>query len=122
MPRIMVVDDDLDLVETLTRSLRKMRYDVIGMTDGKEALDRLKDDHHEIDLMVTDYRMPNMNGLQLLRNLRKENIFLPVVLMTGYADKRLVEDFMNSGGNGYIEKSFLMEDMAQIISKAMKKP
>ena len=50
-----------------------MRHEVIGMTDGKEALDRLKDDHHEIDLMVTDYRMPDMNGLQLLKNLRRVN-------------------------------------------------
>ena len=118
--RVLIVDDQLDLIESLERRLRKMRYDVIGATGGREALAHLTGDDQGFDLLITDYRMPDMSGMDLLKTLRKEGILLPVVMMTGYGNKALLKDFINCGGNGYIEKPFRVEDIAKTISQALK--
>jgi len=119
--RILVVDDESSFVEILRRGLRKMGYDVVGATDSEGALAHLRDGNERIDLVVTDYRMPGMSGIELLKALRKQKVFVPVILMTAYGNKRLLKDFFNCGGNGYIEKPFLMDDLAKTISLELQK-
>ena len=118
--RILVVDDELDFAELLRRGLKKERYDVVCATDGEAAQRYLRVHPQRIDLVVTDYRMPGMSGVDLLKFMRKEKLLTPVILITGYGNNRVRKDFLNGGGNGYIEKPFLMEDLIKAISGALE--
>jgi CheY-like chemotaxis protein len=113
---ILVVDDEIDQVETLRRGLRSKGFVVFEATHPREALDRL-DSTTRIDLLLTDYMMPSMNGIELLEVVRKGHPALPVIMMTAYGHKELLGNTLRSNC-GYIEKPFTLDQLVQEIEKA----
>ena len=93
--RVLLVDDDSMVRLLLAAHLEDVGYDIVQASDGLDALARL-DDGEDIDLLVTDFAMPGMNGLALIQEARKRLPELPVLLLTGYADAgvrdRLIDD------------------------------
>ena len=83
-PRILVVDDEPVLVRLLLRVLRMHGYDVRGAADGREALEQL--DASPVDLVLSDVRMPVMDGPSLLAELMRRPAPPPLIFLTGYAD------------------------------------
>lgn len=114
---ILLVDDELDQVETLKRGLKRKGYGVVETTKPHQALDLL---HNKagIDLVITDYLMPFMNGIELLENIRKTHPFLPVIIMTAYGQKELLVNALHNSCNGYIEKPFTLEQLTGEIERA----
>lgn len=81
MPTVLLVDDNQELLETLTCALQLSGLTVLPAADGARALDMLE--REEVDIVVTDLLMPNMDGIELIMALRERQCGIPVVLMTG---------------------------------------
>jgi signal transduction histidine kinase/ActR/RegA family two-component response regulator len=83
--RILLVDDDAMVREVLVRQLQEQGYEVFGASDGLEALAQI-DDGALVDVLISDFSMPGMNGLTLIQEARRRRPDLPALLLTGYAD------------------------------------
>lgn len=116
MKTILVVDDKRVQLKTLKRGLRTRGYRVVEAISGKQALDHLGKDER-IDIVLTDYTMPEMNGIELLQKIRETNKTIPVIIMTAYGDKDLVVEAMHFRCNGFIDKPFDMDELLAIIHK-----
>jgi len=115
MRNILVVDDEETQRHSLRRGLTVRGYGVHLACGGREALKYINDPRRSVDLVLTDFAMPGMNGLELLRRIRHTNIMLPVIMMTAYGDKDLVIEAMKYHCDGFIEKPFTMEDLLASI-------
>lgn len=81
--RVLFVEDDEDQVETTPRMLESLGFSVVAEKDPTQALERLEVDPQAFDLLITDYDMPDLNGLELIREALSINARLPVILVTG---------------------------------------
>lgn len=111
--RILVVDDEKGVVHSCTRVLQRHGYTVTGITDSQAASRLLKEE--SFDLLLTDIKMPRMDGLELLRVAKEIDPHLTVVLITGYGT---MEDAINAirlGAQGFIMKPFEPEDLIATI-------
>ncbi len=100
--RILLVDDNRLGLMARKAVLEELGYSILTANEGRQALDLFSTT--ECDLVVTDYKMPKMDGLELIRNLRQRRKDLPVILVSGYADA-LGLDESNTGANVVIPKS-----------------
>ena len=117
---IMIVDDEIVQIESLRRGLRSRGYSVSHASNGMEALDQLTKNATAIDLVITDYSMPSMNGIELLREIRRQYGNLPVIIMTAYGQKELVIDALRHRCDSYIEKPFTLDHLIHEIERTRK--
>lgn len=113
---ILIVDDERAQLESLRRGLRSQHHHTMEADNATEALQIL----HEtppVDLVITDYSMPGMDGIGLLEEIRKENYDLPVIMMTAFGDKQIVVRALREHCNGYIEKPFTLLQLMSEIQK-----
>lgn len=115
---IMIVDDEAIQLDSLNRGLRSKGYQVQGMGCPEEALSFLNDHEGPVDLVITDYAMPGMNGMELLKQIRERHKSLPVIMMTAYGEKSLVIDAMRHRCDSFIEKPFTLDELLQEIQRA----
>lgn len=112
---ILVVDDEDAQRETLAGFLKKRGYAVYSAASGKEALDRIRD--RTIDLILTDLRMPGMDGEQLLTETRALNPDIDVVLMTAYGSIEAATAAMKEGAADFITKPIELEQLERVVEK-----
>ena len=112
---LLIVDDDNVILEVLSEYFLKQGYDVVLAHNGDEAVQLLK--YKAIDLVVTDIRMPKMNGLSLLKHIRTKSSSLPVILMTGYELSRTELSCLSYPADAYITKPFTSEYLHNVIKK-----
>src|ERR1700722_15041798 len=103
-PRVLVVDDDIDLAETLAEGLGERGYDAIPCSSSVEAGKRL--DAEPFDALVTDLRMPQVDGMTLLARSRAAAPERPVLVMTAYAAVETAIDAIRHGAYHYLTKPF----------------
>jgi len=121
MMNILVVDDDMVQIESLRRGLRSQGHQVLGALSGAEALRRFTHSNTtKIDLVLSDYLMPGMNGIELLKKIRKNYGPLPVILMTAYGDRDLVIEALRNRCDSFIEKPFTLDQLMQEINRVTK--
>ncbi|MDD9935344.1 MAG: response regulator [Myxococcales bacterium] len=120
-PTILLVDDEEMVLTSLASFLTlETDYDVKGYTSGAEALQFLKD--HDVDLVISDFLMPEMDGLEFLTKAREMRPEVPRIILTGYADKENAIKAINTVGlYQYIEKPWNNEDLRIIIRNAVEK-
>ncbi|MEJ2657699.1 MAG: response regulator [Desulfobacterales bacterium] len=116
MKTILIVDDKSVQLKTLRRALKIKGYRVVEAMSGKQALRHLEKDE-AIDFVLTDYAMPEVNGIELLQMIRKNNKTIPVIIMTAYGDKDLVIEAMNHRCDGFIDKPFDMDELLGLIQR-----
>ena len=103
---ILIVDDNIIWLQTLKRGLKIRGCEVLEALGADEALEKLSNpDTPGIDLVLTDYHMSEMNGIELIKEIRMNYGALPVILMTAYEEKVLLLDAFRNHCNGFIEKS-----------------
>ena len=113
LKKILVVDDDEELRNMLLEVLSSLDYFPIGVEDGEQALSQLK--IQDFDLVISDIRMPNMDGLTLLKNVKQTSPELPVVMITGFPSTCPVQKAMQEGADGYLAKPFRIEKIDQLM-------
>lgn len=114
MTRILVVDDDEIVRESLQRQLKAHGYSEVETTvDGVEALKKATES--PFDLIVSDENMPNMGGVLLLEKLRQQGSTVPVILIGGYIDKGRVEKLKREGFAAVLGKPFPPRELIQAI-------
>lgn len=114
---VLIVDDEIVQVENLSIGLGSRGYHVLQAFSGLEALNLLENDTFKIDLVITDYAMPGMNGMELLQNIRWKHGNLPVIMMTAYVQRDIVLDALRNQCNGFIDKPFTLEQLLQEIDR-----
>jgi CheY-like chemotaxis protein len=112
--RILVVDDDPLLLDLLVDTLRSIGYDTTGVADGAEALEALS--RTSFDMMITDIRMPGMDGLSLLKRVKRYFPQMPVLFITGVASPEVVG---HSSADGVLAKPFRISHMEELIQKTL---
>jgi len=115
--RILVIDDDAVACEFLQEALSREGYDVVTYTSALEALGQ---DLSRYDLLMSDIRMPGMDGLQLLGEVQKNWPNLPVILMTAYGSLETTMEAISLGAWDYISKPFSPDDCRAIVKKVLE--
>lgn len=117
--RLMVIDDEAVALRQMERMLRRRGFRVEGYTDPREALARLEES--PVDVVLTDLRMPQMSGMQLLRRIRALHPRTEVILITGYAAVNDAVEAVKAGAFYYIEKPVSPERLEAVIRRAAEK-
>lgn len=116
-PRVLVVDDEASIRELLTRTLALTEYDVEAVADGRTGLDRLRLGPY--DLLIADLRMPVMDGLTLIREARRLQPTLKVIIITGYSTESSAIEAVNLGVVGYLAKPFRVPQLLAAVARAL---
>lgn len=119
-PRILVVDDELAVRDLLSKTLTMSDYDVDMAADGHAAIERLRAVTY--DLLITDLKMPGMDGLSVIREARKINADLPVIVITGYSTEASAIEAINLGVAGYLTKPFRLPRILAATARALGEP
>ncbi len=115
-PRILIVDDEESLVETLTVLLKREGFEVLSALSGGEAIDKLDEDP---DVVLADIRMPKISGIDVLYETRNRKPEVPVVLMTAQASLQSAIQAVNQGAFYYVQKPFTNDELLAILRKAV---
>ncbi|WP_067037476.1 sigma-54-dependent transcriptional regulator [Allomuricauda sp. CP2A] len=113
---ILVVDDDIHILELLSRQLKALDYHIYKAISVKEALYILNDS--PIDLLITDIQMPEVDGLQLLKYVNEHFPKMPKLVVTGYPSVDGALEVIKSGAIDYLTKPFTKEELRQSVEKA----
>ena len=116
---VLVVDDEAEFMETLVKRLRKRKLTVSGVTSGEAALEQLKET--TFDIVVLDVKMPGMNGLDTLRELKKSYPLVEVIMLTGHADMEAAIEGMDVGAFDYLMKPIEIDELLYKIQDAHKR-
>jgi two-component system, NtrC family, response regulator AtoC len=116
--QVLIVDDEPNLRKILSAQLSRDGYDVMTANDGEEGLAALKD--HHIDLVITDLKMPKVDGMTLLKKALEEDPELPVVLITAHGTIDTAVEALKSGAFDFVTKPFDKDEVRQIVAKALK--
>lgn len=115
---ILVVDDESMIIELLAKLLAEKGYEVSTAADGREALEFLRG--HTCDLVISDVRMPRLDGLQLLKAIKDMNPRLPVVMISGYDEAATVVNALKAGAENFLAKPLDLDVLYQVVSKTLR--
>ncbi|MDP2336572.1 MAG: response regulator [Bacteroidota bacterium] len=121
MPKqILIVDDSESIREILTYSIENAGYGVMVACDGLDALQYF--DGRPIDLLLTDYHMPKLNGLELIGKVRKKEDykFIPILVLSTENQLEMIKEARDSGATGWLMKPFSTEKLLQTLRKVIR--
>jgi excisionase family DNA binding protein len=116
-PRILVVDDEAAIRDLLSKTLALAEYDVDLAPDGRTALERLRIIPY--DLLITDLKMPGIDGLTVVREARRLKADIPVIIITGFSTEASAIEAVNLGVSGYLTKPFRVPRVLAAAAKAL---
>jgi DNA-binding NtrC family response regulator len=119
-PNILVVDDEGDFLETLMNRLRKRNIGTIGCASGEEAVRLVKE--HLFDVVILDIKMPGgMDGIETLREIKRIQPEVEVILLTGHASLETSVEGMRQGAYDYLLKPIRLEDLLEKLALALER-
>ena len=117
--KILVVDDEQDVRETLESVLAKLDYDPIVAPGGKEALELIK--QNKIDVVLSDLYMPEMDGIELLKRVKTENRNIVFLMITAHPTIETAVDAIKKGAYDYLTKPFHIDEVKMKLNRALEK-
>ncbi|MFW6179944.1 MAG: response regulator [Desulfohalobiaceae bacterium] len=116
---IMTVDDSSSVRQMVSYTLQDAGYEVLEATDGQDALNKLKG---QVDMIITDLNMPNMDGIELIRQVRQisEYKFMPIVMLTTESQDEKKQEGKKAGASGWIVKPFKPPQILSVVQKLLK--
>jgi CheY-like chemotaxis protein len=116
-PKILVVDDELDLLKFFERMLEFEDYTVITACNGLKCLE--KNQEHDPDLIILDLTMPGMHGIEVLKEIRKVDKDVIVIILTGSDDKESIKEAADLNVYKYISKPITLDALKQVLKEAL---
>lgn len=117
--KILIVDDELNARNSIKRVLENSGFDTVSFSDGTTVLDFLEKSSEEVSVIISDYRMPGMNGLDLLSSASRKWPFIQRILLTAFMDQLSLKDVVNEAKIfRFIEKPFNNEELISITREA----
>src|SRR5438270_716572 len=116
--QVLIVDDEPNLRKILAAQLSRDGYEVMLAEDGEQGLSMLRE--HHIDLVVTDLKMPKVDGMTLLREALRESPDLPIVMITAHGTVDTAVEALKIGAFDYLTKPFDKDEVRQVVAKALK--
>lgn len=117
--RILVVDDDRGMGQLLKRVLEKESLEIFNVLNGEDALEEVQ--KREFDLVISDIKLPGMDGLELLGRIKQLNPHLMVIMITAYAKVESAVEAMKIGAYDYITKPFSTDELKLVVAKALER-
>ena len=120
--RILVIDDSLTIRDLVRYVLEQEGYEVLDADDGLTGLEILRNEK-DISLILTDAHMPNMDGLTMVEEIKKEESLssIPIVVITLETSDKMKGRARDAGANGWIVKPIVREDLVKVVSDILKK-
>jgi CheY-like chemotaxis protein/anti-sigma regulatory factor (Ser/Thr protein kinase) len=115
---VLVVDDNEDVLNTLSAILKELRLTPVAVSDGVEAMKVLNS--QKIDLIITDLMMPNMDGFEFIQNARQVNANIPIAVISGFAGGKNVVDALSLGAYNFITKPFTVREIENVIKRGLR--
>jgi DNA-binding NtrC family response regulator len=119
-PLVLLVDDEVPFVETMTKRLSKRDLNIITAYSGEEALERLNKNRNT-DVVILDVKMPGMNGIETLEKIRNQFPLMEVIMLTGHATVESAIEGMKLGAFDYLMKPCEIEQLMAKVQEAAKK-
>jgi CheY-like chemotaxis protein len=117
---ILWVDDEEIALEVWSQMLQKLGYTVLQARYGYEALEIFKKSKNKISLVILDMRMPGMNGCEVYDRLKKIQPQVKIILVSGYIEQYVLDEFSQRNFNGYIEKPFKLKELSEKIEEVLE--
>lgn len=115
---IMIIDDELDMLETCSRVIEKMGYQSVSFSGGREAIEEME--KIQPDVIITDLKMPEVDGFQVLEAAKTLSSDTSVIVITGYASIDTAVRAMQGGARDYLAKPFTVDELQIVIKKALQ--
>jgi two-component system cell cycle sensor histidine kinase/response regulator CckA len=119
--RILLVDDEAQVVEVTGEILKSLGYEVIGRTSAAEILELFSREPENYDLLMTDLTMPGLTGLELSERVKEIRADIPIILCTGFSETMSEEKAVSLGIKGFLWKPIVMKDLANKIREVLDK-
>jgi len=116
---VLVVDDEVDFVNTLVKRLNMRHANAYGATSGPEALRLI--DQKPMDVVVLDVKMPGMDGIEVLREIKNRHPLVEVIMLTGHASLEVAVEGLEAGAFDYLMKPINMDELLYKLQDAYKK-
>jgi two-component system phosphate regulon response regulator PhoB len=117
--KILLVDDEVNLVDPMSYTLRQKGFDTAVAYNGQQALNMY--DSEEPDLILLDWSMPDVSGLDVLKKIRLNQNFVPVIMITGKSAKEDIVEGLTAGADDYITKPFNWEELMARVNSAIRR-
>jgi len=118
-PNVLVVDDEKTVCSSCRKILTREGYNVDVALSGEEALSKIK--RNGFDVVISDWKMPEMDGMEVARRIKKENPEIAVILITGYPSVETSIEAIRSGVSDYVPKPFTPEELSDAMIRALAK-
>ena len=120
---ILIVDDSPSIRQTITSVLCGAGYQTLEAVDGQDALERLSETSGTIALAIVDVNMPRLDGIALVRALRKEerSRYIPILMLTAESRRERREEARKAGATGWIVKPFEVEEVLALVQRLLRR-
>ncbi|MBN2804592.1 MAG: response regulator [Deltaproteobacteria bacterium] len=117
---ILIVDDSASIRQMISFTLKKAGYNIVEAVDGADAMKKLAT--AKVNMVITDLNMPNMNGIELIKNIRKNSTcrFAPVIMLTTESQDSKKQEGKAAGATGWIVKPFKPDQLISVVKKVLK--
>lgn len=115
---VLVVDDDRDVLNTLSEILAELRVNPVTAGDGIEALEKIRT--RKIDLIITDLMMPRLDGFELINRARQLNVNIPIAVISGHGEVKNVVNALSRGAFNFITKPFTIKEIEQVVKRGLR--
>jgi len=117
--KVMVVDDEVDFLETIIKRLKARKIEVTGAESGQKALELLAG--QDFDVMILDVKMPDMDGIETLREVKKKKPLTEVIMLTGHASVESGIQGMQLGAFDYVMKPVALDELLEKMRQAYER-
>lgn len=118
MEKLLLIEDDAAINSSLKKILDKEGFKTITAADGKEGMDKFHSEHPEI--VITDLKLPHMDGLQVMEQIKKENPDVEIILITGKGDYEVAIAALQKGATDYLKKPIELEDLLLALGRCQE--
>jgi DNA-binding NtrC family response regulator len=119
-PTILLVDDDIEVLASLSKLLNHFGYVVAGASNSQAAMDYVAGARNRFDVIITDLAMPGINGMEFLTLAKKTFPDVPVIIITGHMEQCTTDEALSLGASAYLTKPLNFQEFVNTIERALR--